>query len=91
LQLANKRSGTAPYEQEGNTIEVKANENIGWSPTKAMKVLASSDQFKYEELPGDTLTVTAKFVGGETITQTINLSFDKEGKVIGEISQVPAS
>ena len=85
LVIADKVDGGPRYAKEGKTLEVKAGSKVSWGPEKAMEVLSTTDSVKYEELPGDTVTVTVKFIGGEIATQTVYLSFDKEGNVIGEI------
>ena len=91
LEIANKNNERPQYSQRGSTLVVKSDKNVGWCPIRTMEALENSETLKYEDAPGDILTITVKFVGGEIVKQTINLSLDKEGNVIGEIRQVPAS
>lgn len=84
--ISNKKSGSPVYLKEGTTVVAKPNVSVTWEPTKAMDMIMAYTPLNYQDLPGDTITVTAKFYDEQTITQTIMLSFDKEGNIIAEVN-----
>lgn len=92
FQIANKQNGYPPYNQSGNTMVLNTansdNLNISWNPTKACDMLYNHSQVNFKDLPGDTITVIVKFKDGQNIKQSINLSFDEEGNVVGEVKEL---
>lgn len=89
LVISNKENESYPYKEgpykEGPTVVAKSGRSVDWEPTKAIDMVMAYAPLNNEELPGDTVTVTAKFTDGQKLTQTISLSFDKEGNIIAEV------
>lgn len=83
--IRDRNKNPYPYIKTGKTIEAKADRVVSWTPVKAIEKVMSIEQLKYEELPGDSVTVVVKFKDGQVQTKTVMLSFNSEGNIIAEI------
>lgn len=65
---------------------VKPNEPVSWYPAGAIEDLLMHPEKNqdYSLLIGDVITVTATYENGEMQTQTLHLSFDKDGNLFAE-------
>lgn len=87
MQIYKKESGTPPYFKEGLVVKAAPGKVISWSPDNAMGILRKDGNILYEDLPADTITVSAEFNNGDIVTKTIKLSFNKDGNVIAELNE----
>lgn len=87
MQIYKKDNGRPPYFKEGLVVKAAQGKVINWSPDSAMGILKKDGNIPYEDLPVDTITVSAEFKNGDTVTKTIKLSFNKDGNVIGELNE----
>ncbi|MBL4937465.1 hypothetical protein JK636_17225 [Clostridium sp. YIM B02515] len=87
MQIYNKENGRPPYFKEGLVVKATPGKVINWSPDNAMGILQKDGNILYEDLPADTITVSAEFNNGDIVTKTIKLSFNKDGNVIGELNE----
>lgn len=70
----------------GKTITVKASEAIRWSPSgEVIQALTANTPVNFSELEEDTVTVTAKFTDGQTLSKTIILSYDNDGYLCAKL------
>ncbi len=83
---ADYEESSSKYEIKGSSVVAKAGSPVSWIPSeKAFDMVMAYGELNYEDLIGDTVTIITKFKNGETKTQTIDLSFDKDGNLIGEL------
>jgi hypothetical protein len=67
--------------QKGATVTTKSGGKVIWSPSADIffTVEASDNFTEYTSLPPDTLTITAKFTDGQTLTKTVSISYNADG------------
>ncbi len=83
-----------PY-MEGKSVTTMSNpqyEYIQWYLSPEELTILENDAkaqrptpMDYSTLPGDTITVTAKFTDGSTLTKHIDLSFNKDGNLCAKL------
>lgn len=57
-----------------------------WCPQKAVDLLNEDKSLKFEDLPGDTITIEVTFKDGEVQTKKVDLSFNANGEVVAKMS-----
>ena len=81
-----------PYFRTGKTVTATYSPEIGqdslnvdWFLPEALEIASSNIPLQYEDLPSDTITVTVTFTDGQTMTKTIQISFQEDGSFLGEL------
>jgi hypothetical protein len=67
----------------GISVTAKPDVNVSWLPSEAIwNTVDTNPNFTdYASLPPDTVTVTAKFTDGQTLTKTVVISYNADGSI----------
>ncbi len=87
MTIKNKGSGCAAYIKEGPVVVVNSGDSVDWDATNAANKVMEAGPLKYENLPGNTITISVKFTDGQILTQNVELSFDKEGNILAVVKE----
>lgn len=71
----------------GQSITVKSGQEVSYIPQGAIDQLSKTGNPNFEELPKDNIKVEVKFKDGEVVTSNVELSFNKGGRLVGELKE----
>lgn len=79
--------------QQGKEIITILNKEIGnksfdvyWNPWHAIDIISEDGPVDFLNFPKDNITVTVFFTNGKSITKHVQLSFNREGNLITEVT-----
>jgi hypothetical protein len=83
LTISQILTGPPKYMQQGGTVTAKPDVYVRWHPSlETWDTVNTNPNFTdYASLRPDTVTVTAKFTDGQTLTKTVIISYNADGSI----------